>query len=216
MRAIHEAVKFLDLRRGDRIGHATALGIDPSLWSKRIGERAVLPVGEWLDNLVFAYAILSHAQAMPESMMDLRDKIERFARKIYYDQSVRPDDLVQAWHLRHLDPLLALDPTRSADDAITEDTHSEWRIISKARGNYPSAFNLFRAYHSAEVRYRSSELIEVTQRDCPTNMLDAIQRATLEEIVHKEIVFETMPTSNVRISLYDDYPRTSHFPLAPP
>jgi len=116
----------------------------------------VLPIREWLDNLVFAYVILSQAQAMPERMMDLRDKIGRFARQIYdgqtLGQAIGPDDLAQAWSLRHPDPLLALDPTRSEDDVFTEDSRSEWRIILKARERNPFAFELFRAYHSSEVR----------------------------------------------------------------
>lgn len=206
MRAVAEAVAFLDLRRGDRIGHATALGIDPSLWWTRIGKRVVLPIGEWLDNLLYAYAALSGARSMADRMMDLRDQIGRHARRIYGHIPVGPDDLVQAWRLRHLDPSLALDPTRSEADAMTEDTRAEWRLLTEARREYPDAFELFRAYHSAGVRYRSSELIEVTEEVFPSALLSSVQRAALEELIQKEIVLEAMPTSNVRISLYDDYP----------
>jgi adenosine deaminase len=206
MRAVAEAVEFLDLRHGNRIGHATALGIDPGLWWARIGGRVTLPLGEWLDNLVYAYAVLSSVQSMTHRMMGLRDQIGRHARRVYGDLPAAPDDLVRAWRLRRLDPLLALDPTLNADDALTEDVQAEWRLVTDARHEHPHAYELFRAYHSSDVRYRSSELIEATEAMCPVDLLNALQRASLADVVQREIVLESMLTSNVRISLYDDYP----------
>ena len=38
LRMMVEAVDFLDMEQGDRIGHGTAAGIEPSLWMNRIGK----------------------------------------------------------------------------------------------------------------------------------------------------------------------------------
>ena len=43
IRAIHEAVVFLDLCNGNRIGHGTAVGIDPVLWLARSPAQTCLP-----------------------------------------------------------------------------------------------------------------------------------------------------------------------------
>ena len=39
LRAIFEAMEYLGLQAGDRIGHATAAGVDVRLWKENIGER---------------------------------------------------------------------------------------------------------------------------------------------------------------------------------
>jgi len=62
MRSILEACLFLNLKKGDRIGHATAIGIDPLLWLKSMGENMLIRRSEWLDNLVFIkYVITTHS-----------------------------------------------------------------------------------------------------------------------------------------------------------
>ena len=59
IRAVYEAMDFLELGIGDRIGHTTALGIEPALWLDRIGSTVIIEKGEWLDDLVFAYYLIN-------------------------------------------------------------------------------------------------------------------------------------------------------------
>lgn len=59
LRAIDEAVNFLDLASGDRLGHALALGIDAEEWYASKNYRIVLPRQDYLDNLVWIYHKLS-------------------------------------------------------------------------------------------------------------------------------------------------------------
>ncbi|MCP4349235.1 MAG: hypothetical protein GY795_27460 [Desulfobacterales bacterium] len=59
IRAVYEAVIFLELNEKNRIGHATALGIPPEPWMKKSDRKIAIEKGEWLDNLVFAYMLLS-------------------------------------------------------------------------------------------------------------------------------------------------------------
>lgn len=54
MRQIDETVRFCEMRSGDRLGHALAIGIAPAQWVARQGDM-VLPVDEHLDNLVWAW-----------------------------------------------------------------------------------------------------------------------------------------------------------------
>lgn len=56
IRAVYETLLFLDLRKGDRIGHATALGINPEVWLRL--PPAAMRLGEWYDNVIFAYHLL--------------------------------------------------------------------------------------------------------------------------------------------------------------
>ncbi|MFT4927369.1 MAG: hypothetical protein ACI8WB_003476 [Phenylobacterium sp.] len=54
LRHIDEAVRFCEMRAGDRFGHALALGIKPQDWVENHGE-IVLGADEHLDNLVWAW-----------------------------------------------------------------------------------------------------------------------------------------------------------------
>ncbi len=54
LRHVDETVRFCEMRDGDRLGHALALGIKPKRWAAQHGDM-VLPVDEHLDNLVWAW-----------------------------------------------------------------------------------------------------------------------------------------------------------------
>ncbi|SDR27921.1 hypothetical protein SAMN05443245_4199 [Paraburkholderia fungorum] len=85
MRHIDETVRFCDMRSGDRLGHALAIGIDLKVWTDRHGDM-VLPVDEHLDNLVWAWHYACElsgklplaAQILPR----LERRIARFAREV--------------------------------------------------------------------------------------------------------------------------------------
>ena len=55
LRAIEEAVIFLNLESGDRMGHALALGVNVREWYQSKGMRIALPVQDYLDNLVWIF-----------------------------------------------------------------------------------------------------------------------------------------------------------------
>ncbi|MBK8663634.1 MAG: hypothetical protein IPN18_18290 [Ignavibacteriales bacterium] len=79
LRSIFEAVEFLDLRQGDRIGHGTASAIDAALWSRMVGDELYIKKGEWLDNLIFLhYFIMSRLKCLIYQdcwiLLDLRSR----------------------------------------------------------------------------------------------------------------------------------------------
>ena len=53
LRAIDEAVTFLGMNCGDRLGHALALGIDIEEWYRSKNYKIVLTKQDWLDNLAW-------------------------------------------------------------------------------------------------------------------------------------------------------------------
>ena len=55
LRAIEEAILFLNLDFGDRLGHALALGIDVKEWYQVKRYRISLPLQDHLDNLVWIF-----------------------------------------------------------------------------------------------------------------------------------------------------------------
>lgn len=56
LRAIDEAIRFLNLRCGDRLGHALALGVDIDEWYEVKLNRVLINKMGYLDNLMWLYA----------------------------------------------------------------------------------------------------------------------------------------------------------------
>lgn len=83
MRHIDETVRFCDMREGDRLGHALALGIAPKDWAMRQGEM-LLPLDEHLDNLVWLWhhaSMLSGVLPLAQQVLPiLARRIARFWR----------------------------------------------------------------------------------------------------------------------------------------
>lgn len=62
MRAIDEAIRFINLGCGDRLGHAIALGMDPLSWYEAKGFRITLMGQDYLDNLAWIHHALQRYQ----------------------------------------------------------------------------------------------------------------------------------------------------------
>ncbi|HYF85013.1 hypothetical protein [Azospirillum sp.] len=110
IRAVYEAVTFLNLREGNRIGHGTAVGIAPELWCSRVPSQLRQRRGDRLDDLVFARSLLLKEPGAVCLITSLEDEIQKLSRAIY-GQELDCHLLWTAWQLRHLDPLRLEDPS---------------------------------------------------------------------------------------------------------
>lgn len=81
LRAIDEAIRFLNLDCGDRLGHALALGINVEQWYKGKGYRIVLPEQDYLDNIVWIHQRLRRYRI--PGFDNLRDFIQKEFNKIF-------------------------------------------------------------------------------------------------------------------------------------
>jgi hypothetical protein len=107
MRHIDETVEFCEMRSGDRLGHALALGIEPKMWLDRHGE-AVLPLDEHVDNLVWAWHHACEMSPHLDLAAQIVPKLERTLRRLIpniswlQQESTLPtiEQLFDAWRLR--------------------------------------------------------------------------------------------------------------------
>lgn len=81
LRAIDEAVNFLNLDYGDRLGHAIALGIDVDEWYASKNDKILISQQDYLDNLVWIYQRL--VQFRVEGVDALKDYIERKYEQLF-------------------------------------------------------------------------------------------------------------------------------------
>ncbi|MBB4254800.1 hypothetical protein [Rhizobium sp. BK008] len=217
IRACFEALSFLPLTNGDRMGHATALGIRPGFWLERTGPRLMMAAGEHLDNLVYAYnRLVVHPDTTHEAMM-LEEQIAVFSAKIY-GKECTPTLLHQSWKLRELDVLEISNLERSSSHSVdaagmalaagiqakvarSATSRAELERIEAAARLYPAAYELFRERHRRIKQLGVFE--EVTTAWLSPNALVVLQADALANLASKGVVIETLPTSNVRISAYD-------------
>lgn len=227
LRAVGEALEFLELGYKDRIGHGTAIGIDPAYWQCRSGGAVTLWREEWLDDLVFLYWLLRE-QPDPQGLMPLlKGKAEEQAQ-LLYDEAVPLVELMQAWHLRRHDPLLVFN-----DDYLPVDPFflREYELAEADKQRHLRAWQRFRDYHQSEKLYpkqqppaeaaepyRSEDgashtfteaggnvLLCVQADELPLPLYDAAQRELVKRLKARRVAVEIMPTSNVRIACYDGY-----------
>ena len=204
IRAIYEAVDFLELKRGNRIAHATAIGIDPSLYLERMPAEIAMRRGDRLDDLVFAYKLLGVHGRSSGALLTLQSDIRTLSQAIY-KVSHAPEVLWAAWAMRRLDALQL--ERKNHWDAIDRDVEREIKDLQEARKADEEAFRVFAAYHDPDVIERATEYCSGIQTaKLNSEALTVLQNWVMQhKVIDNGIVLETLPTSNVQISFYRDY-----------
>lgn len=233
LRNIDEAVVFCGFQQGDRIGHALALGVNPRQWLKR-QQTAYLPVGEHLDNLVWAHQraieVLQVSSHFTGVLPLLEQKIQ-FWSKVVYGEDVSPYDLYRAWLLRRNCPLnVNLDTDEGGSDVSQVHSLQEDWVLDKADLESKHTANqkkLWSQYlfsnEKKEVNYdqtvaicselkgsdtfgykNHSQLFD-TISEVEIKLYEAIQDILMERYAVKGIVLEACPTSNIYIGRFKHY-----------
>lgn len=171
IRAIDEAVLFLNFQRGDRLGHALALGVKPLDYYCFKKWNLALPRQDLLDNLVWLlYRSLEYGVDIPRTVRDkLMLDAEELMHHIGYDvTNCSLLNYYQSWQLRGDHPKVYLDRSQcdhyhSCYDRVnchacpnkknTQGSHS-FGYIQKGR------FESFFEQHGRELRrYRQDEKV---------------------------------------------------------
>lgn len=85
LRAIDETVSFLNMRCGDRLGHALALGIDVEEWYEAKSGRLLITQMDYLDNLVWLYSIIRkyRIDGCEDALHFIEKRYDEYFRIIY-------------------------------------------------------------------------------------------------------------------------------------
>lgn len=216
LRAMFEAVLFLDLNAGCRLGHGTAAGLSPDAWWTAVGNRVVLPVEDRLDDLVFARHLLLSNALLPERLALIDAEIRRLAMQIWEDPQLTPDLLVDTWKMRHLDPLAHrsrsndVDPHRRAEALLNmeakQGNSNAHRHFMRRHGVHSSDPNFSPRQMRDEIARGASQMTISSQLDIlDIETLKTLQACILKLLNQRRIAIETLPTSNVRISIHQRY-----------
>lgn len=207
LRAISEAVHFLDLSAGCRIEHGTAAGLSPNSWWKAQGGSVVQPLEGRLDDLVFVWGLLRGKSSMSSHVVLIEMEIRRLAMQIWRMPTLTPDVLHRAWELRHLDPIVRIYGRNDVDP----DRNEEIRIFLESAARDPEAHSQFLRHHGVGVedgvlvRARQPVFVEQASDVLSASVLEVVQSAVLELLNGRCVAIETLPSSNVRISIHECY-----------
>lgn len=210
LRAIYEAVAFLGLERGDRIGHCVASGSDASLWLKGLRGEICISQGEYLSDCIFAYHLISKEKdpikELHHLIPNLILRIEQLSEAIYGEcHSI--SNLVTAWEYRKWCPMairklyLNLDLGHDDTDAFT--IKDEWdKLPEKIRKiifqHNDNSDNIITNQQNKTISIDPAEIFN-------EKVITRLQKELLNYMHKREIVIETLPTSNLRIGFYDDF-----------
>lgn len=236
LRAIDEAVMFLELSQGDRIGHGVALGIDVDKWYERHPVVA-LPLQNKLDNIAWMlYKIrewgLTVSTAYYEKLMT---EFEGLYGDLYQDNCPGLMPYIEAWKLRGDAPECYsgprpdkawLNPTTQWERYCIRDKerYKVFVEITKHQSQqslHQSAYTIYHRYHyDTDLKRRASEIVKhvFNQDEYALERIRLVKEIQLHmrtHIANKGIGVESCPSSNFLISNLDEFKEIPTFTMFP-
>lgn len=225
LRAIDEVMKFLEFGNGDRLGHATVLGIDVKRYYERHYYGISCTKQDLLDNMVWLYIkVQKWIDGKTTFCGYLYEEYSKLFREVYDWEGETPGiyDYYQSWLLRGDAPneyrqtrtdghLQSVDPWDWCSLSMACD-------VAEARKN-KQAIQLYRHYHfNKHVKKKGHEVtlykIHERYREQWVESVDIIREQLLCKVERKHISIECNPTSNIRIGEvknYEDHPIVRFF-----
>lgn len=221
VRAIDEAVFFLGMGSGDRLGHATMLGTDPFEWYYRRNYRVAIRQMDYLDNIAWLFGQIVHYKLPEYPVLEyLRKEYHICFERVYcgaferngWHWDFKEFDIhtyYASWKLRGDDPgcyrsgrFERHPPLSLWDDyALNIKVSNDIRALKKA-------VLLYYAYHYSDIVYREGSKPILVEIPLPVIAgIAAVQKKMMQHIAKLGISIETNPTSNVMIAGMNGYER---------
>ena len=244
LRAIYEAIYFLGLRSGSRLGHATLLGMPPVKYYSKHNNTVSMPRQVFLDNMMWLYYFVSDNNITFENnsllFSYLNNQFRIHFNKIYIDdiQSCYVDDILEEakksyllnfpedrityskenfefniyhYHLSYMlrgdDPELynkgfLLKKCEYSEEYRICNTHTD---MEKARRNFEAGYLYYLYHFSDRVKSRGEEIVEEILPNYVIRAVCMVQEKMKRLVAGLGIGIETNPTSNIFISISEDY-----------
>lgn len=220
LRAVDEAIRFLNLQCGDRIGHGTVLGIDVRKWYEFKFYTIVLTQQDYLDNIAWMYHKLTEFKIRGSEGLQhyLSEQFDIYFSKIYIPNMPEGKtgcsihSYYEAWKLRGDEPsLYSREGFNKHEQYINRNYLINYQYPQSFESRYRTEVSLlYYLYHySYGVKDEGMKAIEVYVPPFYIEGACRLQKAMQHYVASCGIGVETNPSSNLLISTmtsYDEHP----------
>lgn len=209
LRAIDEAVVFLELDEHCRLGHALALGVDPYTYYKRRRHNVVMPRQNLLDNYIWLYQqiLLSNISVPSSLLVELEDRASTLYNQIGYKNF----SVLKCWHAW----LLRGEDVQEDESIWGMTSRSKHILVQKAYMD-SEAMKLKELYcFDAGIKENGAEIIEDKLPNSIDEVIVKLQENMIRKLSEIGIAIEANPSSNLSIGPFDKYEDLPLFKLAP-
>lgn len=187
LRAIDEALEFLNMNSGSRIGHAIAMGIDVKEYYKKRHQYIIIPKQELLDNVVWLKykAMVLNIALNPATLFFIKQHFTELSEYLGYGRFISDGHYWESMRRRAEDPLDDTTPVTEDSDIATRLLDIYWRNTATRRKGY-----------------------EVTAVKVPQSYVEDVEKLSdgiLRMTESRGVFIETNPTSNMRIGGFGKY-----------
>ncbi|MDE1338296.1 hypothetical protein [Vibrio aestuarianus] len=207
IRSISEALEFLPLRSGDRLGHCTAIGIEPEVWCRTLPMTIYIKRETLLLDNLFIWRELRNSSEQAQVASTAASKAIRLASTIFdFDHDVTIETLDELMSLRCVLPMcreLLGDKNSLPPYYMKEEFIYSEKVITQSTRRY--AVELYKKWLTDQtILKRRQELESVNTAYASRETTIALQQSIMKKIASKSVAVECPPTSNTRISQYND------------
>ncbi len=212
LRAIDEAILFLQLDLHSRIGHALALSIDAQEYYRKRHFKTLISKQAMLDNCVWLYyQAKQYDIALPGSFeLYLQDTASTLFADIEYTSEF---NMLHYWHSMLLRSNEHNEPTASQlwkDSAIVDDISVHSAMKDKIANDILSEYMT-----SKSVKTKGNEAYIGKYPEQIAKIIPLIQKEMIRKIAEKGIAIECCPSSNIMIGGFERYDKHPIFTFKP-
>ena len=187
VRRVGEAIEFMPLSEGDRIGHAIALGVAPEAWARHV-QSVPMQLEERLLDLIWAWRLAMSPSSLPELqkwLPWLRERLDVLSVRIFGDDHpTSPAELSQFQVALH--QVRMLRAARFPNGPRPDDVQS--RIL-----------RFVIRWLRDPALFKRCQLLEDVDVKRETELIIAAQRQVRLDIGRRGITVEVNPSSNLLI-----------------
>ncbi len=214
LRAIYEAINFLELGKGDRLGHASALATDIDKYFVLKGRTYISTKQDALDDYCYVYCIVSKEHSYKQEYKNkIKSKITNLIKEIYGDRNFDSYMLSILLRCEHPSVFDCLgNATRKDKEMELSVLYKNYYLKHNLDPSYIEAWNddearlIIEDYHFSKiVRQKGEEIITDFVEDYYLDAIKRVQCKLAKDVAKKGIGIETNPSSNYLIGPFEDF-----------
>lgn len=214
LRAVDEAIRFLQLQKGDRIGHGLVLGVDVKEYYQARNYTIAMSLQMQMDNAAWLWNKMTRQEIHNKCKEELERRYGDCFRRVYpkYGGTPNIDLYYSSMQLRGDNPG-CYDATGKISNPY--DPATEWGSKALVRSRecdsarkQKEACKLYYLYHydkEGKINGKIYDTWEVDEEMCQT--IEQVQHELLLQVEKEGIAIECNPTSNYKIGEIDRYDR---------